>query len=199
MMTWWHCSGCRQPLTASHIQIGCMKSVWAPSFAADRHMSAPSLRSYTGKVDQDFGNLGSVWLWYDDMKTLLWLKTTTNCFPHLYWMYGIFLSTFIFCGYAYWWTLTQLHLGRLPTLWQFGVSVATIKWWHDDIVEAIDHNWLLPPFIFDVLKVFEHLHMLWIGMWVYPYTVTPGKVSPDFGNLGSLWLWIDGMMTLLRL
>ncbi len=30
---------------------------------------------------------------------------------------------------------------------------------------------------------FEHLHMLWMGIWVHPYTVTPGKVCPDVGNL----------------
>jgi hypothetical protein len=29
--------------------------------------------------------------------------------------------------------------------------------------------------------------MLWIGIWVHPYTftVTPGKVGPDVGNLGQ--------------
>ncbi len=136
-MAWWHCWGCRPPLTAS--------------------------------------------------------------LPHLYWKYGMCLSTFICCGYSYWLTLTLLHLGRLPRLWQFGVSVAKMKWWHDDIVEAIDHHWLLPTSKFDVWKVFEHLHMLWIGMSVHPYTVTPGKIGPDFGNLGWVWLWNDGMKTLLRL
>ena len=93
-------------------------------------------------------------------------------------MCGIFLSTFIFCGYACWWTLTQLHLGRLPSLWQFGVSMATMKWWHDDIFEALDHHWLLPTFIFDVWKVFEHHHLLLIGIWVHPpYTVTLIKLA----------------------
>ncbi len=35
MMTWWHCWCCRPPLFASHIHIGYMKSVWAPSYAVD--------------------------------------------------------------------------------------------------------------------------------------------------------------------
>jgi hypothetical protein len=25
--------------------------------------------------------------------------------------------------------------------------------------------------------------MLWLGIWVHPYTVTPSKVGPDVGNL----------------
>ncbi len=35
---------------------------------------------------------------------------------YLYWIYRIFLSTFICCGNAYWWPLKLVHLGRLPGL-----------------------------------------------------------------------------------
>ena len=31
----------------------------------------------------------------------------------------------------------------------------------------------------------EHQHLLWIGIWMLPYTVTPGKIFPDVGNLGQ--------------
>ncbi len=107
-------------------------------------------------------------------------------------MYEKCLSTFICCGYAYWLTPTLLHLGRLPRLWQLGVSVAKMKWQHEDIIEAIDHCWLLLTSMFDVWKVFEHLHMLLIGMWVHPYTVTMAMLV-QLGNLGTLWLhWNDG-------
>ncbi len=72
MMPWWHCWGCRPPLTALRIHIGCLKSVWATSFAVNMHMGAPSLHCYTGKVGPDFGKLGSMWLlWNDGMMTLL--------------------------------------------------------------------------------------------------------------------------------
>jgi hypothetical protein len=27
--------------------------------------------------------------------------------------------------------------------------------------------------------------MLWIGIWVHPYTVTPVKIIPGVGNLGQ--------------
>jgi hypothetical protein len=46
-----------------------------------------------------------------------------------------------------------------------------MKRWHDDIVEAVDHHCLLPTSILHILKVFEHHHMLLIGIWVHPYTV----------------------------
>ncbi len=101
-----------------------------------------------GKVGPDFGKLGSVWIWNDGIMTLLRIYTTTDCFPHPYWIYGMCLSTFICCGYAYMGAL--LHLWRTPRLRQMGVSVAEMKWWHDGIVETVDHHILLPKFIFDI-------------------------------------------------
>jgi hypothetical protein len=56
MMAWWHCWSCRPPLFASHIHIGYMKCVWAPSYAVDRHMDAP-LHCYTRKVGPYLGKL----------------------------------------------------------------------------------------------------------------------------------------------
>jgi hypothetical protein len=52
-----------------------------------------------------------------------------------------------------------------------------IKWWHDVIVEAVDHHWLLPTSILNIWNVSEHLHMLWICIWVHPYTVIPVEVA----------------------
>ncbi len=37
--------------------------------------------------------------------------------------------------------------------------------------EAINHCSLHPTYQLDVYKVFEHLNMLWMGIWVHPYTV----------------------------
>ena len=36
------------------------------------------------------------------------------------------------------------------------------------MVEADIHLKLLPTSIVDVYKVFEHLEMLWMGIWVHP-------------------------------
>jgi hypothetical protein len=38
------------------------------------------------------------------------------------------------------------------------------------MIEADSHLKLLPPFILDILKVFEHIDMLSIGMQYQPYT-----------------------------
>jgi hypothetical protein len=71
MMAWWHCWGCRPPLTASHIFIGCMEYFWAPSYSVDMHIGGP-LHRYTWGGCPDCGNLGSAWLqWNDSMMTFL--------------------------------------------------------------------------------------------------------------------------------
>ena len=35
-----------------------------------------------------------------------------------------------------------------------------------------------------VYKVFQHLDMLWMGIWVHPYTVMPVQVGEDFRKIG---------------
>jgi len=47
MMMWCHCWGCKPPLTASHIHIGCIQSALAPWDAVDGHMGAPLCRTIT--------------------------------------------------------------------------------------------------------------------------------------------------------
>ena len=37
--------------------------------------------------------------------------------------------------------------------------------------------------ILNAYEVFEPLHMLWMGIWVYPYTVTPVHVGTKFQHL----------------
>ncbi len=124
MMEWWHYWGCRPPLTAPHIHIWCMKSAWAPSFAVDKHMGAPSLHSYTGKGGPDFGNFESLWLWNDSMMTLLRQYTITVCFPHSYWIFKKCLSTIICCGrhmgaplHSYYTGKVGPDFGSLRSLW----------------------------------------------------------------------------------
>ena len=40
------------------------------------------------------------------------------------------------------------------------------------VVEATNLHRLHPTSISYVYTVFQHLDMLWMGIWVYPYTVT---------------------------
>ena len=50
------------------------------------------------------------------------------------------------------------------------------------MVEASKHPSLLLTSILDVLKVFEHLHMRWIDIWMHPYIVTPVPVGANLNN-----------------
>jgi hypothetical protein len=52
--------------------------------------------------------------------------------------------------------------------------------------EAKTHPTLyLSTSILDVLKVFGHLLMVWMGIWVHPYTVTPVQVGAKFWKFGG--------------
>jgi hypothetical protein len=52
------------------------------------------------------------------------------------------------------------------------------------MVEADRHLKLLPTFILDIYKVFEHIDMLSIGIFKKAYTVLPTVIGSDFGVLG---------------
>jgi hypothetical protein len=54
-----------------------------------------------------------------------------------------------------------------------------------DFVEAVNHPTLHHTSIIHAYEVFEHLHMLWNGIWVHPYTVMMVLGGAKFGKLGS--------------
>jgi hypothetical protein len=77
------------------------------------------------------------------------------------------LSHFICCGWAYGCTLTQLHLCRWgKNFGKFGLLRVSPNNIMVSCLEDVNHPTLLLTSILHVLKVFEHLHMLWMGMWV---------------------------------
>jgi hypothetical protein len=47
----------------------------------------------------------------------------------------------------------------------------------NDMFEAPNLHRLHPTPMSYVYTVFQHLDMLWMGIWVYPYTVTPVQVG----------------------
>ncbi len=55
------------------------------------------------------------------------------------------------------------------------------------MIEAGSHHKLLPTFILDIYKVFEHIDMLSIGIQQQPYTAISILLGSDFGVLGHLW------------
>ena len=64
--------------------------------------------------------------------------------------------------------------GAWPSLYDVAVSWLRLQ----TPIDCITH----PYWIY---KVFEHLEMLWMGIWVHPYTVMPVQAGVDFQkNLG---------------
>ena len=55
------------------------------------------------------------------------------------------------------------------------------------IVEAVNHPTLHHTSIIHVYEVFEHLHMLWNGIWVHPYTVIMVQGGAKFWTIGVRW------------
>ncbi len=47
-------------------------------------------------------------------------------------------------------------------------------------LEPVNHPILYLRSILNVYEVFEPLHVLWMGIWVHPYTVTPVQVGAQF-------------------
>jgi hypothetical protein len=54
------------------------------------------------------------------------------------------------------------------------------------MVEAAIHLKLLPTSILDMYKVFDHIDMRSIGIWLQPYTVITTLLVADFEVLGHL-------------
>jgi hypothetical protein len=67
------------------------------------------------------------------------------------------------------------------------------------MVDADSHLKLFPTSILDRCKVFEHIHMLSMGIQYQPYTVIPTLLGSDFGALGHLWSQNDVIMSWLKL
>ncbi len=67
-----------------------------------------------------------------------------------------------------------------------------------DFVEAVNHP-ILHHTITHVYEVFEHLHMLWKGIWVHPYTVILVQGGAIFWKIGVRRSKYDIVVSLLRL
>ncbi len=86
-----------------------------------------------------------------------------------------------------WSQLGTLILPRVsPWGWPEGLA-QTVKWkWcHDVMVKAVVHLWLLPTSIVDMYKVFFHLLMRYVGIWVHPYIVTLPMLGLILAILGD--------------
>jgi hypothetical protein len=87
----------------------------------------------------------------------------------------MYLSTLICYPWAYSITLTQLYpIYCLAQILEFWITCGVKMM---QMVQADSHLKLLPTSILDISKVFEHIDMLSIGIWLQPYTV----ISTLFG------------------
>ncbi len=93
--------------------------------------------------------------------------------------------------------MSQLHMGAplYPCTVQVGPrfgnsgSLVEWKWCHSVMFEAdiTDiHLRLLHISTLDIYTVFEPLLCCLKDIWVHPYTISPAKLAPDWGILGSL-------------
>ncbi len=61
------------------------------------------------------------------------------------------------------------------------------KQYHLAMVEAVEPFKLHPTFMSYIYAVFEHLQLLWMGIWLHTHTVsTTTYVSPDLGELAEI-------------
>jgi hypothetical protein len=88
------------------------------------------------------------------------------------------------------------YFAQISGLWfTYGES----KWCHLVMVEADSHLKLLPASMLTIYKLFEHIDMLSIGIWLQPYTVIPTLLGSDFWVWDNLWSQNDVIWSWLRL
>ena len=170
MTLWCHCWGCKQPHSASHIHNTCIWSVWAPSYAVERHLGAP-LHSYDGAGGgPNFGKLGS-----GGAKMTLWCHCWGCKQPHsASHIHNTCIWSVLAPSYA-----VERHLGApLHSYNGAGGGQNFENWGQAEqkrrcgiIVEAVNNPTLHHTSTIHAYEVFEHLYMLWKGIWVHPYTV----------------------------
>jgi hypothetical protein len=54
------------------------------------------------------------------------------------------------------------------------------------MVEAVRPFKLDPISLAYIYKVSDHLLLMWIGIWMYPHTITTSNVTPAFGELADV-------------
>ncbi len=84
---------------------------------------------------------------------------------------------------------TCVREGEFLESWGVGES----KWCCGDMVESTNSFRLHPTSIPYVYKVFQHLDMLWMDIWVHPYSGIPVQVGVIFWEVG-VWVRANGVV-----
>ena len=67
------------------------------------------------------------------------------------------------------------------------------------MVEAVEPFKLHPTSMSYKYDVFEHLQLLWMGIWLHTQTVTTTDVSPDLGELAEILVLGDASVQTIPL
>ena len=92
-----------------------------------------------------------------------WQPTQTASRIHIRYIQSVWAHWYAVHGHT---TLASNSYTQLTWLiiWGSG-SLVESKWWHNVIVEADSLLKLLPASTLEIYKVFEHIHMLSMGIW----------------------------------
>ena len=117
-----------------------------------------------------------------------WLRLieASDCIPHPYRRYIKCFVILIWCEWTYGctpYTVIPVQVGvKLLKNW----SMCKPQWEWGVMDEAARGFRLHPTSMLDVYIVLEHLDMLWMGIWVHPYTVMPVQVDGGFLDNGGV-------------
>jgi hypothetical protein len=93
-------------------------------------------------------------------------------------LYTKCLSTLVCCGWTYGCIPNMWHLCRWGWIFEkLGYDGVSLNGYCSLMVEATKVPRLYPISILYVCKVFEHLGMVWMDIWVHPSDVTPMQVG----------------------
>jgi hypothetical protein len=181
-----------------HIHIVYIKSVWAYSYAVDMQMSA-FLHCYTitllVKLTQIWviwGSLGMVW-WNNDMLT--WLRQY-NSLLHIHkiciksdWAHSYAVDRHIGVP-LHCYTSGHIVLGY-GNLGMVGLNNDLLTW-----LLLYNTVHFFSTSIVNIYKVLEHIHILWIGIWVHPCTfILPAN---KLTQIWVIWGWSDEIVMYLH-
>jgi hypothetical protein len=127
-----------------------------------------------------------IWVrWSPKHVVMSWLrlKTPSDCFPHPYCMYKRVEHLHMLWKDAWMHPYTVLPVQVMGTQNLENWGKADPKWRCGVMVEAVSPCQLHLTSILDVYKVFVHFHMLWMGTWVHPYTIT----LVEFAQILVIW------------
>ena len=138
------------------------------------------------------------WLVLNDA-LVQWLMLLTNiewC-PHPLQTYESYLTTFICCGRGYGSIIMPLPLHLSVKIWEISWNPGSLigaEWRPCAVVDGPNPHGMVLKSTPNIWKLFDNLHMLWMGIWIHHHAIAITFVGQDLGNrLKSCvtdWCWM---------